>query len=140
VTRVATRRVLVLAGIALLAAVVALVVIEQRRSRSPSTLPLVVPIPGGGWYHATAAVRSSRLGRRTSCGLVVTAKLGGLSDPVLPCGAKIYIEFGKRRALTQVIDRTSGAPDHRFDLTQPLADQLGLSGVQPVRWAFARSR
>ena len=136
-TRTFVLRFVALAGVALVAAVVVLGVTREHHPYR-STLPLLVPVPGGGWYHATAAVRGGPLGRRTSCGLVVTAKQGGVGDPVLPCGAKIYIVFGKRQVLTQVIDRSSGAPDHRFELTQALADRLGVSGVQPVRWAFAR--
>jgi len=57
---------------------------------------------------------------------------------VLPCGAKIYIEFDGREVLTQVIDRRPVAPRRKFELTPNLAEQLGVDGVQRIRWAFAR--
>jgi hypothetical protein len=138
VTAALVQRVAALAGVALLAALAALAVAGRWEGPHRSTLPARVPVPGGGWYHATAAVPRGQVGRRTSCGLVVTPSRAGLGDPVLPCGAKIYILFGSTQVLTQVIDRSVGAPDHRFDLTPALAGKLGVTGVQPVRWAFAR--
>jgi hypothetical protein len=131
------QRVAALAAVALLAAVVALAV-TGGASFTASPGPQRVPVPGGGWYHATAAVRRLPLGRRTSCGRRLTATLLGFGDPVLPCGAKIFVGFGKTQLLIQVIDRSAGAPGHRFDLTPATADRLGIRGVQPVRWAFAR--
>ena len=137
-TAALVQRVVALAAVALIAALVALVVTGSRRADSASTALQPVPVPGGGWYHAMAAVRRGPLGRRTSCGHVVTASLPGVGDPVLPCGAKIFIAFGKTQVVLQVIDRSSGAPGHRFDLTRAAAATLGIRGVQPVRWAFAR--
>lgn len=132
------QRVTALAAVALLAALVALALISRREKTAASTLPQPVPAADGGWYHASAAVRSGQTGRHTSCGILVRAGTAGVGDPVLPCGAKIFVLFGPRRALTQVIDRSAGATSYRFELTPALAQQLGLSGVQPVRWAFAR--
>ena len=56
---------------------------------------------------------------------------------MLPCGAKIYLSFDGRQVLTQVIDRGPFVPGREFDLTAPLADKLGLDGVQRIRWAYA---
>jgi hypothetical protein len=137
VTPALLQRVAALAGVALLAAVVALAVTKNGRSDGASTgaRPILAP---GGWYHAMAAVHRLPLGRRTSCGRRVTTTLPGFGDPILPCGAKIFIGFGTTERLVEVVDRSSGAPGHRFDLTPATADALGIRGVQPVRWAFAR--
>jgi hypothetical protein len=132
------QRVAALAGVALLAAVVALVVSNADSSGRASTGPRPVLAPDGGWYHAMAAVHRFPLGRRTSCGLRSTTTLRGFGDPVLPCGAKIFIGFGSNQLVVPVVDRGSAAPGHRFDLTPATADALGVRGVQPVRWAFAR--
>ena len=59
---------------------------------------------------------------------------------MLPCGAKIYLAFGRKRVLTQVVDRGPAEPGREFDLTPALARLIGLHGVQAVRWAFARGR
>jgi rare lipoprotein A (peptidoglycan hydrolase) len=126
-----------LAAVALLAAVVALA-ISGRGSSKQTTLPQRVPAPGGGWYHAVAGVSRAKVGTKTACGHVLRATTKGVADPVLPCGAKIFIAFGNTDVLTQVIDRGPSVPGRRFELTGALADQLGVRGVQPVRWAFAR--
>ena len=78
-TAALVQRVAALAAVALIAALVALVVTGNRGARSASTAPQVVPVAGGGWYHAMAAVRSGPLGRRTSCGHVLTAALPGVA-------------------------------------------------------------
>jgi len=137
VTPALLQRVAALAGVALLAVVVALAVTNDRPG-SASTGPQPIPAPGGGWYSAKAAVRRLPLGRRTACGKRVTTTLRGFGDPILPCGAKVFIGFGETQLFLQVVDRSSGAPGHRFDLTPATADALGIRGVQPVRWAFAR--
>jgi hypothetical protein len=127
-----------LAAVALLAVVGALAISARGDSTRTPTLAQRVPAPGGGWYHADAGVARARLGARTACGHVLRATTKGVGDPVLPCGAKIFIAFGKTEVLTQVIDRGPSVPGRRFELTGALADELGIRGVQPVRWAFAR--
>jgi rare lipoprotein A (peptidoglycan hydrolase) len=114
--------------------------------RSPShhseqTLPKPVLAPGGSWYQAVAGVRRGGFGRRTACGQILRPTTLGVADPVLPCGAKIFITTAHGpRVLTQVIDRGPYVPGRRFDLTEPLAEKLGVHGVQPVQWAFAQAR
>ena len=49
-----------------------------------------------------------------------------------------FIAFGGKEVLTQVIDRGPASGGHEFDLTQRLAERLGLAGVQPIRWSFAQ--
>jgi hypothetical protein len=132
------QRVVGLAAVALLAAAAALAISARGGSSGTTTLAQRVPAPGGGWYHAVAGVARARLGAHTACGHVLRPTTKGVSDPVLPCGAKLFIGFGKTEVLTQVIDRGPSVPGRRFDLTRALADELGLRGVQPVRWAFAR--
>jgi hypothetical protein len=39
---------------------------------------------------------------------------------------------------TQVIDRRPVLPGRKFDLTPKLAEELGVDGVQRIRWVFAR--
>jgi rare lipoprotein A (peptidoglycan hydrolase) len=40
---------------------------------------------------------------------------------------------------TSVVDRGPFAPGREFEVTPALADLLGLSGVQTIRWSFARA-
>jgi hypothetical protein len=133
------QRAVALVGAALLAALLALAVADRTGS-SPSAegLPEAVGAPGGDWYGALAGVGRGALPRESACGYRLTAKTLGVAHPVLPCGAKVYVAFGGKRALTQVVDRGPAAPGRELDLTPALAKLLGLHGIRRVDWAFAR--
>jgi rare lipoprotein A len=129
------QREIALAGIALLAAVISLA-LTGGRSESSSKLPK----PAGTWYTALAGPRGpASFGKRTACGQTLTAETLGVAHPVLPCGAKIYVAFGDRHVLTQVIDRGPYVPGRQFDLTDALAVKLGVRGVKQIEWAYART-
>ena len=49
----------------------------------------------------------------------------------------LVIEYGGREARTQVVDKGPYSAGHEFDLTQPLAADLGVRRVATVRWRFA---
>ena len=131
-TTVAGVRAAVLAGVALLGVAIALAVAHDRHPKS------TLPPPAGQWYPAVAAPYSPSKGReKSACGVVIGPKTAGVAHPVLPCGAKIYIEFNGKQVLTQVIDRGHTAPGRTFDVTQALAKLLDLQGTQAIRWRFA---
>ena len=133
------QREVALAGVALLGAIAALA-LASPHDTSPALRALPKPVvPAGGWYRALAGVGEQTLGRRTSCGEVLTAKRRGVADPVLPCGVKLFLSYGDSpTVLTQVIDRRPVVPGRRFDLTPALAKELGIKGVQRIRWVYAR--
>lgn len=133
------QREVALAAVALLAVVASLAVAAVRDdAAAPRNLPRPVE-PPGGWYTALAAPRAhEKPGTRTACGLVLGPDAMGVSHPVLPCGAKIFLNYEGRDVLTQVIDRGPAASGHDFDLTRALASRLGLRGVQLVHWTYAR--
>jgi rare lipoprotein A len=122
------------AGIALLTAAVALALTSGRKDES--TLP-----PAIGSYTALAGSSgSAAFGHRTTCGQILGPKTEGVAHPVLPCGVKLYITYQGIHVLTQVIDRGPYVSGREFDLTQALADRLGLTGVQRIRWSYAGTR
>jgi hypothetical protein len=133
------QRVIALAGVAVVAAVGALALTSNGRGSSaaePGTRP--VPAPGGGWYSALAGSRGEpRDGERTTCRLVLTGRSLGVTHPVLPCGAMIYVEYGGIEFLTEVIDTKLKEPGRQLELTEVLAQRLGLDGTQEIRWRFA---
>ena len=135
------QRAVALAGIALLAALVALALVEVRREPAPKprALPEPVPAADGGWYQALAAPHDVGDGRRTACGLIMTPASRGVAHPVLPCGTKLFIAYGDVRVLTQVVTRGPLAAGRQFGLTTALARELGLRGVRTIRWRFARA-
>jgi hypothetical protein len=133
------QREVALAGIALLAALVALGIASPGSSGSGEHIPQAVPRAGGGWYEALAGVRKRSFKPGiTECGARVDPKTLGVTNPVLPCGAKIFISFGDVEVLTQVIARGPYASAREFDLTPALAEKLGFEGTERIRWRFAR--
>ena len=140
-TRAVAQREIVLAGVALVAIVLALLISSRvtDSSGASSDVPEAVPAPGGGWYTALAApYRIEEDAPTTACGHRADETTQGVAHPVLPCGTKLYLAYGDQEVLTEVVDRGTGAPGRVFDVTRPLARRLGLSGVQTVRWRFAR--
>ena len=132
------QRELVLAAIALLAAVAALAVAATHEDTSGPPLPASVPAPGGGWYTALAASRGQGFGKaRTACGHRVGRRSMGVAHPVLPCDTKIYISYGGKEVLTQVLAVGPAAGGREFELTRALARALGLHGTQQIRWRYA---
>ena len=138
-TAAVAQRQVALAGVALLGAVLALALSSRGGHATAPKLPQPVPAPGGGWYRALAGTGPARYGHRTRCNIVLRPKTIGVVDSVLPCGIKLYVAFeDSPQVLTQVIDRRPVAPRRKFELTPNLAEQLGVDGVQPIRWTFAR--
>jgi hypothetical protein len=128
-----------LAGIALLAAVLALALASPRGQGETGAHLKPVLVPGGGWYTALAGARPVRYGTQTNCGVTVRPSTRGVVDSVLPCNVKLFLSHGhSERILTQVIARRPVVPGRRFDLTPALAGDLGISGIRRVRWVYAR--
>jgi hypothetical protein len=139
VTAASVQRQVALAGIALLAAIVALALASHESSANVRALPQPVPVAGGGWYSALAGASNPRFGQRTRCGVVLEPGTVGVTDSVLPCGILLYVSYkNSPHILTHVIDRRPVVPGRKFDLTPKLAEQLGVDGVQRIRWVFAR--
>jgi rare lipoprotein A len=123
-----------LAGLALLAVAASLAVTAQTRTSSTNT-----PQPEGSYVARAGSSGPAAFGRRTACGGVIRPETVGVSHPTLPCGARVFITFHGQTVLAQVVDRGPFVPGRQFDLTDALARRLGLSGVQEIHWAYARS-
>jgi hypothetical protein len=133
------QRQVALACVALLAAIVALALTSHGNSKSDKSLPQPVPASGGAWYTALAGAGQPRYGKRTRCGYVLQPGTVGITDSVLPCGVLVYVAYkDSPRILTRVIDRRPVTAGRKFDLTPRLAEELGVDGVQRIRWVFAR--
>jgi rare lipoprotein A (peptidoglycan hydrolase) len=125
-------RAVALAGVALCALAVALAL--SHRSGEEDALPEAA----GQWYPGLAAPYTPSKPTKSACGVLIDAKTEGVAHAVLPCGVKIYVRYGGREVLTQVIDRGGVAPGREFDVTQALAKVLRLQGTQTIEWRFAR--
>jgi rare lipoprotein A len=123
-----------LAGLALLAVAVSLAVTAQTRDSTSNA-----PQPEGSYVALAGSSGPAAFGRRTACGGVIRPDTVGVSHPTLPCGARVFITYHGQTVLAQVVDRGPYVPGRQFDLTDALARRLGLSGVQEIHWAYARS-
>ena len=129
-------------GAAVLAAVVGLAVAsrDDTAAQPRSALPQPAVSNVSGWYSALAAVRQRPLAEHVSgCGTLLTPKTLGVDHQVLPCGAKVFVVFRGKTVLTTVVDRGPFSPRFDFEVTPALAELLGLTGVQTIRWSFARA-
>ena len=134
------QRALWLAGITLIAAIVALA-ITRRDAGSNRNLPGAIAVPGteNGYYTAKAAPYGPTAAhRRTACGKPFLSTTEGVAHPVLPCGVRLYVRFQGREVLTQVVDRGPNVPGRDLDLTKALANRLDLHGTQTIQWRFAK--
>jgi rare lipoprotein A (peptidoglycan hydrolase) len=127
-------RELALLGVAVLAAVAVLAVVERTRDNGPSG-----PQPEGSYSALAGSSGPAAFGRHTACGGVLGPDTVGVAQPTLPCGARIFITYRGTTVLTQVVDRGPYTAGRQFDLTDALARKLDLKGVQTIRWAYARS-
>lgn len=130
---VAPLRLFALLALALVGTLVALVASRHHDNAAASQ-----PVAGGDWYRALASAEPVVVHDRTTvCGRRLGPKTLGIAHPVLPCNAKLYVEYEGHTALAQVIDRGPSAAGREFALTHALAEQLGLHGTQAIRWRFA---
>lgn len=127
-------REIALAGLALLAAAAALAVTAQTRHHARTG-----PQPVGSYVALAGSSGPAAFGRKTACGGVITEDTEGVAHPTLPCGARIFITFRGHTVLVPVVDRGPRTAGRQFDLTDALARRLGLSGVQEIRWSYARA-
>lgn len=138
-TLAVVQRTVALAAVALLAAVGALALTGGGSgSTVAETGPRPVPAPDGGWYTALAGSRGQAGdAERTTCRRILTGRSLGVSHPTLPCGTKLYVAYGSLEVFTEVIDTRLKEQGRQFELTEALAQRLGLEGTQQIRWRFA---
>src|SRR5437763_16811534 len=98
-------RAAMLAGVALVALAVALAWKHHGKHKQ------ALPTPAGQWYTALAAPYAPSTTTKTgACGVAIGPRTTGVAHPELPCGVKIYVKFGGKQVLTQVIDRGHVVP------------------------------
>ena len=132
-----SQRIVALAAAALLAAVVAIAVVE-RSTHASAPIGIATAAAPGGWNQAFAGSRGP-VGdaERTTCGQLLTERSLGVTHPVLPCGAKIVLRNDGKQVLTEVIDNKLVVAGRQLEVTERLAKLLGLQGTQEIEWRFA---
>ena len=106
--------------------------------RSEVVTPLKPEGPAVRWESAIVGVlRPEAYARGTTCGTTLDSGTLGVTHPVLPCGVDIVLSLGSKEMRTEVVDHTPVGGGREFDLTQALADELGVQGRETIRWRFA---
>jgi len=130
-------RLLVLAGVAVLAGLIALAVVE-RRSQDDGSAALAGATTPASWNTAFAGSRGQTGdAQRTTCGQVLAGAALGVTHPVLPCGAKIVLRNGETQVLSEIVDNALVEPGRQLEVTEALARILGLKGTSEIEWRFA---
>ena len=131
------QRLVLLAAVAVLAAVSAVAVIDQRTTDLGAAALTSAPAPAG-WNTAFAGSRGATGdAQRTTCGQVLAPESLGATHPVLPCGAKIVLRHGDTQVLTEVIDNALVEPGRQLEVTEALAAMLVVDGTVELEWRFA---
>jgi hypothetical protein len=131
------QRLVVLAGVALLAAVASVAIVSERGTNEGAAALTSAPAPAG-WNVAFAGSRGpTGDAQRTTCGQVLTPESLGVTHPVLPCGAKVILRSGSKQVLTEVIDNALVEPGRQLEVTEKLAQFLGIDGTVELEWRFA---
>jgi len=131
------QRLVVLAAVALLSAIAAAAIVEQRDSNEGAAALTSAPAPAG-WNIAFAGSRGATGdAQRTTCGQVLAPQSLGVTHPVLPCGAKVILRTGDTQVLSEVIDNALVEPGRQLEVTEALATTLGIDGTVELEWRFA---
>jgi predicted RNA-binding Zn-ribbon protein involved in translation (DUF1610 family) len=131
------QRLALLAAVGLVAAVAAMAIVAQRGTDEGAAALTSAPAPAG-WNIAFAGSRGATGdAQRTTCGQVLTPQSLGVTHPVLPCGAKIILRSGDKQLLTEVIDNALVEPGRQLEVTEALANKLGIDGTVELQWRFA---
>jgi predicted RNA-binding Zn-ribbon protein involved in translation (DUF1610 family) len=131
------QRLVILAAVALLAGVAAVAIVAQQAPDESAAALTSAPAPAG-WNIAFAGSRGATGdAQRTTCGQVLSPESLGVTHPVLPCGAKIILRSGDKQILTEVIDHSLVEPGRQLEVTEELAQMLGIDGTVELEWRFA---
>ncbi len=133
------QRLILLAAVALLATVAAVAIVAQRATDESAAALTSAPAPAG-WNIAFAGSRGpTGDAQRTTCGQVLSPESLGVTQPVLPCGAKVILRADGKQILTEVIDNALVEPGRQLEVTEELAEMLGIEGTVELEWRFATS-
>ena len=129
-------RLVLLGAVALLTAALALAAVE--RLSADSSTGLTGAVAPSGWNTAFAGSRGpTGDAQRTTCGQILAPESLGITHPVLPCGAKLVLRHEDALVLSEVIDNALVEGGRQLEVTEALAETLGLEATTEIEWRFA---
>ena len=134
------QRTVALAAVALVAVVAALAL--ARAGNEDDALPgdaqqVPSPTPAGTpRSQARAALPATQSRRPAGASYGTFARRQPSGAPVR--GEDLHLGTGGTEVLTEVIDSRMKRPGRQFELTEALAQRLGIEGTQQIRWRFAQ--
>ena len=126
------RRQAALAGVALVGALGAIAL-----SRVGDDSEAAPPPPSAVEWNSASVAIFEPAPEPTSCGITVTPQTLGIAHPVLPCGAKLVLEYQGQQSQANVVESGPVEAGRAFELTPALAQQIGVSGTATVHWRYA---
>lgn len=126
------RRQAALAGVALVGALGA-IALSRVGDDSDAASP---PTPVAQWETASVGTFEPTA-EPTTCEVTVKAQTVGIAHPVLPCGAKLFVEYQGRAVQADVVAQGPVDAGLAFDLSPALAQLLGVTEEATIRWRFA---
>jgi hypothetical protein len=134
VNPVLVQRQAALAAAALLAALAVLAL--DRGSNETAPLPPVGL--GVRWQRAVVGVLPpDAYAQETACHIRLDSGTLGVAHPLLPCGVDLVVASREKEVRAEVVDRGPVRGGHDFEVTQALAQELGVRGTEEIRWRFA---
>jgi hypothetical protein len=121
--RLVALRVGVLAGVALIAVLVAVALVNHFDSSQAQKKRTVtaVPAPGTSWNDVRAGILAlTKKGKKTACGVAIGVTTFGVAHPSLPCGTRIFIAYGDIQ-VARPDAGTGGQAEHQRRDRRPLA-------------------
>lgn len=130
------QRLVLLGAVAVLAGALALAAVEGLEADSGTRLTgAAAP---SGWYIAFAGSRGpAGDAQQTTCGQILSSESLGITHPVLPCGTKLVLRREDTQVLSEVIDNVLVEGGRELEVTEGLAEMLGLEGTAEIEWRFA---
>ncbi len=124
------QREVALAAVALLAGVGSLAIASRGGHSTTQSRLQPLTLNGGHWRVDLAGGSQVRYGRRTNCSIVLRPNTIGVTDPVLPCGVKLYLAYGNSPEGLATVRRSSSLCVGRVCNVEPTPMQREPSFVR----------
>ena len=105
---------------------------------SDGTAPLPPVAVRVRWERAVVGVLPPEAyANETTCRVRLDSGTLGVAHPLLPCGVDLIVAARGKEVRTEVVQHGPVRRGDDFELTEALAEELGVRGTDEIRWRFA---